>query len=70
MKELINKLNWTLEAKPDLYSRHPNTYIIYGKFLGKYKKHDADIICEFLRSGAIQKIIYQTNENKFLGGDF
>lgn len=45
-----DKLDWTLEAEPQLYSSNPRMYIIYSSDFGTFTKKQAEIICAFLKN--------------------
>jgi hypothetical protein len=72
-KEDYEKLDWTVEVSPELYSRDINPsgregkkwFMIRNKVYGLYEKKDAEIICEFLRKNFISMVYFSLNRERY-----
>jgi hypothetical protein len=53
-----------LEISPELYSNKPCLYQVISADYGLYTKHDAEIICSFMRANMAKIIIKKEQQNE------
>jgi hypothetical protein len=56
IKTLFKLLDFTVEMTPERYT--DNKYQVWNKDYGLYTKKEAEMICAFLRTDAIRKMIW------------